>query len=46
MAKIEKAPDFVSKEVARLTKMKVSKSAVSQQVVVSVAGVAVFVVDG
>ena len=32
MAKIEKAPDFVSKEVARLTKMKVSKSAVSQQV--------------
>ena len=32
MAKIEKAPDFVSKEVARLTKMKVSKSAVSQPV--------------
>ena len=32
MAKIEKAPDFVSKEVARLTKMKVSKSALSQQV--------------
>jgi hypothetical protein len=31
MAKIEAAPDFASKEVARLTKMKVSKPALSRK---------------
>ena len=29
MAKVQGAPDFVSKEIARLTKMKVGKSVVS-----------------